>query len=200
MTTRGRATATLFATAALMNAAMAAASPVSTIVAADRLGAAWGGVPNTAGIVGTGIGAIVLTRATNRWGWRASLALGYVAATVGGALAIPAVAGSDITILSIGMLLLGLGNAGALLSRYAAADLYPLQRRGFAIGTVVWAGAGAASGDRAQPAPPPRCPRYRFASRSRCSRASLCATWYGPRRPGRRWPSWPPDRWSWSRS
>ncbi|WP_406036386.1 MFS transporter [Micromonospora sp. NBC_00898] len=146
MTTRGRATATLFATAALMNAAMAAASPVSTIVAADRLGAVWGGVPNTAGIVGTGIGAIVLTRATNRWGWRASLALGYAAATVGGALAIPAVAGSDITILSIGMLLLGLGNAGALLSRYAAADLYPVQRRGSAIGTMVWAGAVGAVG------------------------------------------------------
>jgi hypothetical protein len=69
-TTRTRVTAALFATAALMNAAMAAASPVSTIVAADRLGAVWGGIPNTAGIVGTGIGAIVLTRATSRWGWR----------------------------------------------------------------------------------------------------------------------------------
>jgi MFS family permease len=145
-TTRTRVTAALFATAALMNAAMAAASPVSTIVAADRLGAVWGGIPNTAGIVGTGIGAIVLTRATSRWGWRAGLALGYVAATMGGALAIPAVAGSDITMLSIGMLLLGLGNAGALLSRYAAAEHYPVQRRGFAIGTVVWAGAVGAVG------------------------------------------------------
>ncbi|SCL20180.1 Major Facilitator Superfamily protein [Micromonospora rhizosphaerae] len=129
-----------------MNAAMAAASPVSTIVAADRLGAVWGGVPNTAGIVGTGIGAIALTRTTNRWGWRAGLAFGYAAATVGGALAIAAVARSDITILSIGMLLLGLGNAGALLSRYAAAELYPVQRRGFAIGTLVWAGAVGAVG------------------------------------------------------
>jgi MFS family permease len=138
--------AVLFVTAALMNAAMAAASPVSTIIAADRFGAAWGGVPNTAGIVGTGFGAIVLTRAASRWSWRASLARGYIAATVGGALAIPAVAGGDITILSIGMLLLGLGNAGALLSRYAAAELYPVQRRGFAIGAVVWAGAVGAVG------------------------------------------------------
>lgn len=146
MATRTRATVAFFATAALMNAAMAAASPISTIVAADRLGAVWGGVPNTAGIVGTGIGAIVLTRAASRWSWRAALALGYVAATVGGALAIPAVAGSDIAILSIGMLLLGLGNAGALLSRYAAAERYPAQRRGFAIGTVVWAGAVGAVG------------------------------------------------------
>jgi len=136
----------MFVTAALMNAAMAAASPVSTIIAADRLGAAWGGVPNTGGIVGTGIGAVVLTRAMSRWGRRASFTVGYVAATVGGALAITAAASRDVVFLSAGMLLLGLGNAAALLSRYAAADLYPAHRRGFAIGVVVWAGAVGAVG------------------------------------------------------
>jgi len=145
-TERRRATTALFVTAALMNAAMAAASPVSTIIAADRLGAAWGGVPNTGGIVGTGIGAVVLTRAMSRWGRRASFTVGYVAATVGGALAITAAASRDVVFLSTGMLLLGLGNAAALLSRYAAADLYPAHRRGFAIGVVVWAGAVGAVG------------------------------------------------------
>ncbi len=145
-TERRRATTALFVTAALMNAAMAAASPVSTIIAADRLGAAWGGVPNTGGIVGTGIGAVVLTRAMSRWGRRASFTVGYVAATVGGALAITAAASRDVVFLSAGMLLLGLGNAAALLSRYAAADLYPAHRRGFAIGVVVWAGAVGAVG------------------------------------------------------
>jgi MFS family permease len=141
-----RATAALFATTALMNAAMATASPVSTILAAGRLNAAWGGVPNTAGIIGTGVGAILLTRATNRWGWRASLAMGYLLATAGGALAATAAATADVTALSGGLLLLGLGNAGALLSRYATAELYPAHRRGLAIGATVWAATVGAVG------------------------------------------------------
>ena len=70
---RDRTMAALFVTAALMNAAMAAASPISTIVAADRGGTAWSALPNTAGIVGTGVGALALTRLANRRGWRRSL-------------------------------------------------------------------------------------------------------------------------------
>jgi len=69
---RDRTMAALFVTAALMNAAMAAASPISTIVAADRGGTAWSALPNTAGIVGTGVGALALTRMANRRGWRRS--------------------------------------------------------------------------------------------------------------------------------
>src|SRR3954454_3408696 len=112
--------AALFAAAALMNAAMATASPVSTIVAADRLGAGWGGLPNTAGIVGTGLGAVLLTWMTNRLGRPIALPLGYTVAGPGGRRAIRAVAGADVVALSSAMLLLGVGNAGALLSRYAA--------------------------------------------------------------------------------
>jgi MFS family permease len=44
------------------------------------------------------------------------------------------------------MLLLGIGNAGAQLSRYAAAELYPAPRRGFAMGVVIWAGTIGAVG------------------------------------------------------
>jgi MFS family permease len=154
-TARSRAMPALFAGAAMMNAAMAAASAVSTIVAADELGPAWGAVPNTAGIVGTGIGALALTRVMNRWGRRAGLILGYVVAAAGAAIAATAVAAGDGVLppvvppdgdLTFGMLLLGLGNAGAQLSRYAAAELYPAGRRGFAIGVVIWAGTIGAVG------------------------------------------------------
>ncbi|MGC9668692.1 MFS transporter [Planosporangium sp. 12N6] len=143
---RRRAMAALSAASALMNAAMATASPVSTIVVADRLGVAWGAVPNTASIAGSGIGAVLLTWVMNRRGRRASLTVGYVAAAVGAALAVPAVRGSHVAALSFAMLLLGLGNAGGMLSRYAAAELYPPQRRGFAISTVVWAATVGAVG------------------------------------------------------
>jgi MFS family permease len=143
---RTRSMASLFSGVALMNAAMAAASAVSTIVAADRLGTAWGAVPNTAGILGTGIGALTMTRVMNRHGRRTGLVLGYLAAALGGVLAVVSVATGEVIGLTAGMLLLGLGNAGAQLSRYAAAELYPAARRGFAIGIVIWAGTLGAVG------------------------------------------------------
>ncbi|GAA4508616.1 MULTISPECIES: MFS transporter [Nonomuraea] len=141
-----RSITALFTATALMNAAMAAASAVSTLVATDRLGLAWAGVPVTAGIVGTGAGALALTRVMNRAGRRAGFVLGFAVATAGACLALVAVASYDIVTLTLGMLLLGVGNAGAQLSRYAAADLYPPARRGFAIGTVVWGGTLGAVG------------------------------------------------------
>jgi MFS family permease len=64
----------------------------------------------------------------------------------GGGIAVAAVATGDIVGLVLGMVLLGLGNAGAQLSRYAAAELYPPHRRGLAIGIVVWAGTVGAVG------------------------------------------------------
>jgi MFS family permease len=132
--------------AALMNAAMAVASGVSTIVVADRLGLAWGGVPATAGIVGTGVGALALTRLTGRRGRGRALAVGYLVGAVGAVIATGGAATDDVAALLIGMLLLGAGNAAAQLSRYAAAELHTEDRRGRAIGAVVWAGAVGAVG------------------------------------------------------
>jgi MFS family permease len=144
--TRARTLGALFAGAALMNAAMAAASATATIVAANLLGAMWGAVPNTAGIAGTGIGALIATRVMNRRGPRAGLLIGYAAAAAGGIIAVVCVGGKNIAGLTGGMLLLGLGNAAAQLSRYVAADLYPAGRRGFAIAAVIWAGTVGAVG------------------------------------------------------
>ncbi len=132
--------------AALMNAAMSVASGVGTIVTADRLGVAWGGVAATAGIVGTGVGTLALTRVTARRGRGRALARGYLAAAVGAGVATGGAATDDVAALLVGMLLLGAGNAAAQLSRYAAADLHPGDRRGRAIGAVVWAGAVGAVG------------------------------------------------------
>ena len=132
--------------AALMNAAMSVASGVGTIVAADRLGLAWGGVAATAGIVGTGVGALALTRLTARRGRGRALAVGYLVGAVGAVVATGGAVTDDVAALLIGMLLLGVGNAAAQLSRYAAAELHTEDRRGRAIGSVVWAGAVGAVG------------------------------------------------------
>ena len=208
--------------AALMNAAMAVASGVGTIVAADRLGLAWGGVAATAGITGTGIGALALTRLTVRRGRGRALALGYLVGAVGAVVATGGAVTDDVAALLVGMLLLGAGNAAAQLSRYAAAELHTEDRRGRAIGAVVWAGAVGAVGARCCSARPGRSPagwvgcpprdRSRWRSRSprwrRWSPAG-CRTGRGrPRRPtlhcghccagrrsARRSQCWPPRRW-----
>lgn len=143
---RRRATIALFATAALMNAAMAAVSPASTIYASSYLGVTWSAAPQAVSILGTGTGALLVARLTSRLGWRASLALGYGAATGGAVLSFVSALLANVPLLCIGMLILGWGVGGAVISRYAAAELYPAHRRGFAIGVVVGAGSVGAIG------------------------------------------------------
>ena len=133
--------------AALMNAAMVAASAVSAILIADDLGPALAGLPNTAGVLGTAAGAMAVGRWTTRLGRAHALRTGYGVGVAGAALTVVAAVGAPIALLFVGMSLLGVGNAASLLSRYAAADVVPLARRARAMSTVVWASTiGAAGG------------------------------------------------------
>jgi len=131
----------LCAAAAAMTAAMAVASAAATIVAGDALGSRWAGLPPTAGIVGTGVGAMVLPRLIGRRGRRAGLLAGYGVALAGAGLVIaaslvhrPAAVGVG---LIVGLLLLGGGNAAGQLTRYLAGDLFAADRRGRAIALVI---------------------------------------------------------------
>ena len=135
---RARMTA-LCAGVALMNAAMAVGSTAATLSASGRLGMTWASVPNTVAIAGTGAGTILLTKVRR-------FLLGYLAACGGAALAVWAVASQNMLALTGALAMLGLGNAAAQLSRYAAAGEYPTAGRGVAIGLVVWAAAIGAVG------------------------------------------------------
>ncbi len=137
---RRRSFAALFSAVALMNAAMIGASATSTLIAAEAVGAGWSGAPNAAGVLGTAAGAATLGILMARRGRRAGLLVGYTIASLGAGLAVVAVLSSSLPLLLAAMLLFGVGNGGAQLSRYAAADLYPPERRGFALGSLVWAG------------------------------------------------------------
>ncbi|MEO3756269.1 MFS transporter [Streptomyces sp. B6B3] len=145
--TRGPMVA-LCASIALINAAMAVGSSSATLVVGDELGTGWAAVPSTAGIVGTGLGSLVLSRGMSRWSRRTVLLGSHAAAALGACLALLSVAGADGSVLGLcaGMLLLGLGNSAAMLSRYVAAELYPAERSGRAIGLAVWAATLGAVG------------------------------------------------------
>ena len=132
--------------AALMNAAMVAASAVSTILIADELSPALAGLPNTAGVLGTAAGAVAVGRWSARLGRAQALRTGYAIAVAGGALTVLAAVGAPVILLFLGMLLLGAGNAASLLSRYAAGESVDPSRRAAAMGTVVWAGTAGAVG------------------------------------------------------
>ena len=132
--------------AALMNAAMIAASAMSTILTADRLGPSLAGLPNTAGVLGTAAGALAVGRWTARLGRIQALRIGYGIGVAGGALTVLTAVGAPVAPLFAGMFLLGVGNAAALLSRYAAADAVPVARRASAMSAVVWAGTVGAAG------------------------------------------------------
>jgi MFS family permease len=138
---RRRLTSILFAGVALGATAYIAAVTVSTLAADEILGSATlSGVPSATATLGTALGATLLTRSVVRRGRRPGLVAGYATGVIGCGLAIVAFGITSFPLLLLGMALLGLGNASNHLARYAAAEMYPEDRRGAALGLVVWAG------------------------------------------------------------
>jgi hypothetical protein len=141
----GRSLAVLAVGAATMQAAIGAASTASTLMFAGVFGDRWGGVPPTAGLLGVAAGSIGLTWLMGRTGRRLGLVAAYAVAAVGAGVAVAGVLAEPLLVVA-GLCLLGVGNAGSQLARYAGAELYPASRKGFALGAVVWAGTVGAVG------------------------------------------------------
>lgn len=148
----GRSLAVLTMGAAMMQAAMMAASTASTLMFAGVFGDRWGGVPPTAGVLGVAAGSIGLTWLMGLTGRRFGLITTYAVAAVGAGVAVAGVLVEPLLVVG-GLFLLGVGNAGSQLARYAGAELYPASRKGFALGAVVWAGTIGAVGGPAMLAP-----------------------------------------------
>jgi len=116
-----------------------AAVTVATIVAADLAGStAWAGAPGAAVVLGAAIGSTLLSRLMVGRGRRAGLSTGYAVGVSGALVATAAVIVHSLPFLLLGTMLIGFGNSSNQLSRYTAADLYPMARRASAIGIVVW--------------------------------------------------------------
>src|SRR5919108_4192637 len=137
---RRRTIGVLIAGAALGSTGHIAAITITSLIARDIGGdRSLAGVPAAAVVLGAAIGATILGAVMGRWGRRRGLAGGYAIAVVGAFVAIIGIVQVSLPIVLIGSLAIGFGNSSNQLSRYAAAVMYPADRRASAIGTVVWA-------------------------------------------------------------
>jgi MFS family permease len=142
-----RRTMRVLVVAQLLGALGLAAGGTAGALLAERLtgNPAAAGLPLSLLVLGSGVGAVAVTRVMRDHGRRAGLAAAYLAGAVGAALVVAAAAWESWPLLLVGSGLLGGGNAAVMLARYAAADL--ASRRGRAISTVVTAASvGAIAG------------------------------------------------------
>ncbi|MFF1606436.1 MFS transporter [Amycolatopsis sp. NPDC058278] len=147
VTGRTRSMGALFTGVALLNTATVGLGTAATLIVAAGSGAVWSGLPSVANVLGTAAGALGAGRLLPVHGSRRVLAGGYGLAAAGALVAFAGALATSVVPLLLGILLVGLGNGGAQLSRYLAADLYPEDRRGRALSTVVWSGTiGALAG------------------------------------------------------
>jgi MFS family permease len=136
---RSRALATYFTAAALTSIAYIATFTVASLAAPEMTGSAGSsGWPSAIAVAGTALAASLLSSVMARRGRRSGLVLGLSVAVAGGAIAVVAVMAASLLLLLVGSALVGFGNAAMNLSRYAAADLFPVERRAGALGFVVW--------------------------------------------------------------
>jgi len=115
----------------------------SDLVGSDRLA----GVGNAVATFGAALMAVPLASMMRKRGRRPALVAAFVLGSFGAAVA--AIGGEieSLSLFIVGMLMFGSGQAGALQSRYTAADLAPAETKASAISSVVWVGTlGAAFG------------------------------------------------------
>lgn len=121
-------------------AGLAATATVGGLLAVHLAGSdAVAGLPQAASIAGTAAAALPLATLMRRRGRRPGLATGWLLGALGAALVLAAVALASLPLLLAGMALSGVAQAAADASRHAAADLAVPDRRGAAIGVVVFA-------------------------------------------------------------
>lgn len=89
--------------------------------------------------LGAAIAAIPLARLAARAGRRFSLTLANLLALVGIGIVLLAATIVSFPVFLVGVILIGMGNAGNLQSRFAATDLAEPHRRGRDLSVVVWA-------------------------------------------------------------
>lgn len=137
----------LFASSIFGRAAMSISFAVAALLIKEILDdGTWAGASTAAVTVGTAFSASILSNFMNRRGRRPGLAIGFLAAGGGAAVAVLGGQRLNLVIYLVGLALVGVGQGASNLGRYAAADLAPVARRGKAISSVVFASTIGAVG------------------------------------------------------
>ena len=122
-------------------AAVSGVVAVVALLASDLVGSdGLAGVGNAGSTFGAAMIAVPLASMMRRRGRRPALVSAFLLGSSGAALAAFGGQIGSLAIFIIGMLLFGSGQAGALQSRYAAADLAPADAKASAVSSVVWVG------------------------------------------------------------
>ncbi len=120
--------------------AFGATVSLGALLAADISGQdALSGLATASVTLGASLAAIPLAGLAARRGRRFALTLGNLFALIGIGVVLTSAATRVFPLLLVGVVLIGVGNAGNLQSRFAATDLAVSARRGRDLGTVVWA-------------------------------------------------------------
>lgn len=145
---RRRTLVTYFIAVALTSVAYIATFQNAAVLAPQITGtAATGGIPTSTAVAGTALAAVLLSSLMASRGRRTGIVSGLGLAVIGCALMLFSVPVQSFLLLIAGSILTGFGNAAINLTRYAAADLFPPQRRAWAVGIVVWGSTlGAVAG------------------------------------------------------
>jgi len=105
------------------------------------------GMAATMATLGAALAAVPLAALASRTGRSISLASGAAVAALGGVVVIIAIIASSFTLLLLGLMMVGVGTAVNLQSRFAATDIAAPTTRGRDLSLVVWATTvGAVSG------------------------------------------------------
>ncbi len=97
------------------------------------------GLPSALGTIGSALGAAALTALSGRAGRRAAFSLGFAISAAGGVIGVSSLRMTSLTALFAAMFVMGFGRSVSQLSRFAAGDIWPDEKRATAIGFVVWA-------------------------------------------------------------
>src|SRR4051812_7375579 len=128
----------LAATSAIGSVGLAAGGTASALLGAELAHSdAAAGLPLGLLVLGSGCAAVVISRLTAQVGRIPLLAAGYLVGSTGALMVIAAAAFASLAFMLVGCVLMGGANAAIFLTRYAAAELAPPERRGHAVGVVL---------------------------------------------------------------
>jgi MFS family permease len=138
---RRRISRTLFTTQGLFTGAFIISFTLTPIIAVELTGQeSAAGLPATINLIGRAAVAYPVGWMMDRIGRRYGFSLGYVSGILGMAVSVWGIVNGSFAAFMLGSLMAGMMRGAVEQGRFAAAEVYPSERRSRVIGTIVFAG------------------------------------------------------------